>query len=139
METISQSFAVGGIWMWVILILGIISYLTSIVALAFLAVSTRKRLRLTLIWLGAVLLAFGISIFVIGAVAYGVGMSQVEHALAFVEASLVDTAREQGTREAMLPLNFSLIIGGFPTLVGIVSLIRGVKTPRKQLAVSSEL
>jgi len=132
METILQSFAAGGVWMWVILILGIISYLTSVVALAFLAVSTRKRLRLALICLGVVLLVFGISIFVIGVVAYGVGMSQVEHALAFVEASLVERAREQGTREAMLPLNFSLIIGGFPTLVGLVSLIRGLKTPRKQ-------
>jgi len=132
METITQAFHAGGIWMWVILILGIISYLTSIVALAFLGVSFRKRLRLTLIWFGVVLLILGLSIFVIGGVAYGVGISQVEHALAFVEASLVDTAREQGTREAMLPLNFSLIIGGFPTLVGLVALIRGVKTPRKQ-------
>ncbi len=132
METITQSFNAGGIWMWVILILGIISYLTSIVALAFLGVSFRKPIRLTMIWFGVVLLVLGISIFVIGVVAYGVGMSQVEHALAYVDATLIDQAREHGTREAKLPLNFSLIIGGFPTLVGVVAFIRGLRLPRKR-------
>lgn len=129
-ETITEAFHVGGIWMWVILTLGLISYTTAIVALAFLAVSFRKRLRLTLIWFGAVLLVFSVSIFVIGGVAYGIGMSQVENALTYMTADVVELARAEGTRAAKLPLKFSLIIGGFPALVGVFTLIRGLKTQR---------
>ncbi|MEZ4458732.1 MAG: hypothetical protein R3E66_03200 [bacterium] len=130
MNTLVQGFHEGGVWMWIILILSVVSYIGSIVALTFFAVSFRRRIRLTLIWFGAILLTLGVAIFVIGIVAYSVGISQVEHSLAYIEPNLIDEARMRGTESAMLPLNFSLIMGGFPTLAGLIALVRGIKTPK---------
>ena len=131
MDTILEAFRAGGAWMWVILTLSIISYLASFTSLAFLAVSMRRPLRLTMIWFGIVLLVMGVAIFVIGGVAYGVGISQMQHALAYIDPKYLEEARLQGTEEALLPLHFSLIMGGFPTLVGLLSLVRGINTPRR--------
>lgn len=131
MDTILQAFRVGGVWMWVILILSAISYLASFTSLAFLAVSMRRPLRLTMTWFGIVLLTMGGAIFVIGVVAYGVGISQMERALEYIDPKFVEEVRLLGTEEALLPLHFSLIMGGFPTLVGLLSLVRGIHTPRQ--------
>jgi hypothetical protein len=112
MDDFAQFYQEGGFFMHPILLLGMLSAVTGLLAL----VVRRRATRI---------LAFvvGLSCLAVGIAAYAFAMIEVMNAIATVARDQYEMAREAGTRTAMIPLKFAAVCASPALLGGSLGLI----------------
>ena len=112
MDDFAQFYQQGGFFMHPILLLGMLSAVTGLLAL----VVRRRATRILAFVAGLLCLAVGVA-------AYAFAMIEVMNAIATVARDQYEMAREAGMRSAMIPLKFAVVCASPALLGGLLGLI----------------
>lgn len=123
MQSIVEAFRMGGVWMYAIFAMALMTHLGGLVA-GGLSLIAKPRHRVALVLLSLVVGSAALTTLAIGAAGYFVGFSEMEAALEKVTPENVEMLRARGTQIARYPLYFGMAASVFPSAVSVFVLFR---------------
>lgn len=123
MDTIVEAFRAGGAGMYILLALGLVATPGALLTMILTAMAQEKNKK-TLIVVGVLNLIMVFVVFGVGMIAYSMGMSAVEQAIAASSPEHIEKMRALGTQYAQYPAQFALVVATLPLLAGVAALVR---------------
>jgi hypothetical protein len=126
--TITEMFRVGGIWMYLILLLSLLVYplflyAAVIFGTSFLGKPARRKNRLTA---GAIALGGALVLLLVGALGWYMGNADLQAALAHASPENAERMRARGAELALYPIQFAAVAAALPGVGGLIFLLTGV-------------
>ncbi len=126
-------FRMGGPFMYLGLLVGVAASLGALAGVGVLIASfVRHVARGLVLGCGGVVFLMVLGLLAVGAVGYGIGISQMEEALAFATPENQEALRAQGELLATYPLKMVACLAIFPGLVALAVLGRGMMPPKDE-------
>jgi hypothetical protein len=122
-----QAFREGGVFMYVVLAVGILAGFAAVMALI---AALTQRTRQPALVIGIVAMVLGLLIPVTGGVGYALAMRNAFAAVASVDPSMRAAMLAQGISEAMNLIVFSALCAALPMLLSFVAVVRAALRPK---------
>lgn len=130
MGSLASMFREGGLFAYVVLATGISAFglMLLLIVVNVLPIKTRKRMAIitvSILTLGAVAVSFGA-----GLIGYFIGVDNMMSAVEKMTPENAARMKARGEELVWIPMRLAIYFNSVPLIVGILSLIRGIRIPK---------